>query len=787
MIKNYFVIAIRNLINNKVYSLINILGLSIGMACCILIGLFLHYELTWDRFWPNVDRIYRIADTERKPGERIPPTYELTQAILDNFPEIDDAVRLHWWHVWSLRGNVGQDQLICLVDPHVFDYFDFELLQGDAETVFQNPYSAVITDRMAQQYFGDEDPVGKTFEVTKTDAAGIYTVTGVVRRLAHTTLPRFGFMTTQRNHITEPLWKRKVPTYIRLKPDISVDDLEPRLSAFINGHLHVDAKFHLQKLTRVYLHGDADFYPGKVHWRFIYFSQLALIAFVILLLACINFVNLSTARSAQRAREVGIRKVVGAYRWQLVRQFLGESILVAMAAMVLAFGIAQLAQPTFRDLLGRNVSLDQMWIWVWGFVVAILIGIFAGCYPALFLSRFKPALVLKGSGQPKEKTGFRKGLVIFQFAVSILLIVCTSVVYQQVHFFHNKPLGFEKEHLIIVPVFREGWETNEGNPEKRLSERYQDVKEAFLQHPNVLSGASGFLPPHDHRSTQIQAANSPNQEITMRYSSVDEGFLETYQVPLVAGRNFTHAIPEWHSERQLIINETAAKVFGWQDPIGKRITSRKKQINGTVVGVMKDFHHQSLREVIKPLILSNNRSGFWHLVLKVRSENMPETMAFLEAKWYQFCKIRKFEYFFVDEVIDRQYRGETRRVDILTFSAMLAIFVASLGLLGLATFTAERRTKEIGVRKVLGASTTDIVLLLSQTFTKPVLWANVIAWPVAYWLMQGWLENFAYRISLGIHVFLLGGLVALIIAFLTVGYQSLKAARANPIDALRFE
>lgn len=787
MLKNYFTIAIRNLIKNKAYSLINILGLSIGMACCIFIGLFLHYELTWDSFWPNADRIYRIVQTESEPNERFTPGTELTQAILEAFPEIEDAVRLHHWHVWSQRGEVGQDKRICLVDPRVFDFFGFELLQGDAEVALREPFSAVITDRMARQYFGDEDPMGKTFEVTKSDAAGFYTVTGVVKHLSHTTLPRFDFLTTRLNAFTQPLWMRKVPPYIRLKAGVSFPELEPRLSAFITNHLHQDAVYQLQPLTRVYLHSDSDFYPDKWSRNFVYFSQLALVAVFILLLACINFINLSTARSTQRAREVGIRKVVGAYRWQLIRQFLGESILISVIAVGLAFGLAKIAKPEFSNLLMRGVSLDQLWIWGSACLGSVLIGVLAGCYPAFFLSKFEPALVLKGSDLSGRKAGFRQGLVVFQFVVSIFLIVCTSIVFQQLHFFRNKPLGYDKEHLISVPVFREGWETNEAHPERRLSEKYQAVKEAFLTHPNVLKAAAARSYPSYGGGNPVRAQKNPGVITRAAITQVDEGFLDLYGLKLVAGQNFIGTKPETVVEKSLIINETTAKQLGLENPIGEFIESVNGTPVGTVVGVVKDFHHQSLRHPISSLILKNDRSLFWHLTLKVRSENMPETMAFLEEKWYQFCKIRKFRYFFVDEGIDRQYRTEERHADILTVSAMLAIFVACLGLLGLATFTAERRTKEIGVRKVLGATTRDIVILLSQTFTKPVLLANIIAWPIAYVLMQRWLANFAYRITLGIDVFLLGGLIAFLIACLTVGYQALKAARSNPVDALRCE
>ena len=544
--------------------------------------------------------------------------------------------------------------------------------------------------------------------------------------------------------------------------------------------------YHLQPITRTYLYSKRDYnlnWPDNISRIYTF----ALVAVFILLIACINFMNLATARSVHRAREVGMRKVVGAYRKQLITQFLGESTVLAVLALPFAFSLAQLALPAFAGYIGSNITTDYLDL-VPAFVVfATVVGLLAGSYPAFYLSAYRPVEVLKGALKSGSKgVWFRKGLVIFQFGTSIILIIGTTVVYNQLSYMSNKDLGFDKNHTIMVPIFLADRKLKSNNWD-RLGHRHQMVKNTFLQHANIIE-ATALRSPIGLWGGMMRNV-SPEGAIEngwrMHVNEVDETFFETFGIELIAGRNFSADIVS-DSTSAFILNETAVKQLDWDDPLGKTF-GFDDNMKGIVVGVVKDFHHNSLRDKIQPVAFCMRRYLYSLLALKIRPDNVPETITFIEQKWKEFIPSSPVEYWFLDEQLQMSYFQEQRFGQAATTFSGLAVFIACLGLLGLAAFTAEQRTKEIGVRKVLGASTPNIITLLSREFIILVSVSNIIAWPIAYYLMNQWLQDFAYHINLSFLTFIAGGLLALFIALATVSLLAFRAARSNPIEALRYE
>jgi putative ABC transport system permease protein len=807
MLRNYLTIAVRNLLRHKGYSAINIAGLSIGIACCILILLFIRHELSFDRFHKKADQTYRVVQETRMSGAK--PSFTggtdgaLAPALLREFPEVQQAVRMWAGFGWLLRGDKEFNLRTWLVDEKFFDVFAFPLLKGDPRTALREPHSAVITEATARRCFGEEDPVGKMIKLEHYHLEGEYRITGVLKDFPENSMFRFDFLTTTLPLRSRELWEewqatsswRPIQTFVVLPEGYDIALLRQKLPNLIEKYMGKEARahhtYHLQPLTRIHLYSRADYGIWSDWYGDISQVQLlSAIAFFVLLIACINFMNLATARSARRAREVGLRKVVGAQRGQLIRQFLGESMLFSLLALILAVGLAELALPAFRDFVRRSLTLsvDTYVSLLPGLlVVALFAGFLAGIYPAFYLSAFQPVEVLKGTMKAGSRGAYlRKGLVVFQFSVSIFLIVSTAIVHRQLEYIRNQKLGFNKDHLVILPIFA----TDRGRkvPAERLSARYTLVKREFSQHPNVLKvSAFRYLPGAGHGGwlRVVRPEGVQGNKWQMLVNEVDEDFLETFEIELVAGRNFSAALAS--DSTAFILNETAVRQLGWTDPIGKRFEWPEAGRKGAVIGVVKDFNYGSLHSRIGPLVLNRRTSMFDNLAVRIRGEDMPETMAFLEKKWKQFVPRQPFSYDFMNDTLGWMYEKEMRLNRVAGFSSLLAIFVACLGLFGLASFTAERRTKEIGIRKVLGASVSDIVALLSKDFLKLVVAANLIAWPVAYWIAEKWLQNFAYRTNVGIGVFALAGGLALGIALLTVSAQAVQAALANPVEALRNE
>ena len=796
MVKNYLRVAVRNLLRQKEYSAINILGLAVGMACCILILLFIQYEFSYDRHHTRADRIYRVLRKERAAdGSFYYSRFTLgllAEKLQADFPEVELAVRTFNRRMWVNRGDRGFTQSVCMADAQIVDIFDFPLVRGD-RTGLRLPSSAFITQDLAEKLFGDADPMGQVISIDYKWLKGDFTVTGVMENPPETSSYgiKFDVLTASipPSDFKTYIWENWQPqstfhpfrTYVLLAEGASRGMLEQKLPGFVERHMDEEVKdnsYHLQAVTRVHLYSDVDFgAPHSTYGDIRTLYAFALVGLLILLIACVNFMNLATARSAGRAREVGLRKVVGARQGQLIGQFLGEAMLVSVLALGLALGLVKLLLPFWSGFLEKTITLDlghTIGLPMALVGITLFVGLAAGSYPAFFLASFQPAEVLKGG----QKTGsgrawLRKGLVVFQFAISVVLIIATLVSYQQTEYIRNKDLGFNKEQMVVTRIFQ---------ADRSLKERFEAVKQAFLQHPNVLKGTAALNPPgYGNKADQLDLRPEGGRDEIwkMYYLAVDSDYPDVYELEFVEGRGFGGV-----SGEAVVLNETAVRQLGWTSAVGKQVDFW--QNSWPVVGVVKDFHNRSLYQSIGPVVLVN-RGNYQSLSLRIRGDNVPETMAFLEQTWKQFLPNRPFSYAFLDELYEMRYRSVMILRQAFIGFSLLAIFVACMGLFGLISYTAEQRTKEIGVRKVLGATVGQLVLLVSKDFLKLVGVANLIAWPVAYVAMQRWLEEFAYRIDLGVGVFVVGGVLAMGIAMGTVSYQAAKAARANPVDALRYE
>ena len=809
MIKNYLTVAIRNLMRHKLYTSINVLGLAIGLACGILILLYIQQEFAVNRSHTLGDRIYKVIREQRGSTQT---TYEegtsgaLGPVLEETFPEVETTVRIWQWLVSAQYGEHKNQYTLALVDDNFLDVFDFPLIKGDPETAFRLPYSVVITDDMAQHLFGDADPMGKTISVDNRYMPGEYTVTGIVKapqlsselyfQLLTTTIPSAGR--------TPELWKmwlpgqswRPVNTYVLLKAGQNAETLKTKMQSLIVQYMGDDVAakntYHLQPLHRVYLYGESDFNPtADSPMQQIY--MLTAIGLIVVVIACVNFTNLATARAVTRKREVSVRKVVGAHRPQLMVQFLSESLILTCAALLIALALVEIFLPLFNQFVRGDLHLNATTV-IAGTPAALaftlLVGLLAGWYPALFLSSVSPVTVLKSkSSSSSGSTGLKKGLVIFQFGMSILLVICTLTVYQQLRFIETKDMGFARDHIVSLPIFAHGRD-HEVFPHKRLSARHQMVKQVFLEHPNILSASAlrFDITGYSGRLRLVWPDGDRTKERTFRISEVDDSFFETFEIPVLLGRTFSADVAS-DVFQAIILNETAVRLLGWEDdPIGKQIVlPAYGNRSPTVIGVVKDYHSLTLREEIAPMGFIGDWRLFVSLALRIRPENTAQTLSFLEMQWKRFVPDAPFEYHFLDEMIDWIYFNEQLTGKMLGVFSLLAIFVACLGLFGLAAFMVQSRTKEIGVRKVLGASTSHLVMLLSREFMLLILLANLIAWPIAYYLMRDWLSGFAYQTDLNILPFAASTIMALIIAFGTVSMQAIRAARSNPIDALRYE
>ena len=792
MFRNYLKIAFRNLLRRKLYSLINVLGLALGMACCLLIILFIQDELSYDRFHEKAEQIYRVAKIEKRNEGVV--NYPLVFPVVapklqQDFPEVLNAVRFdpQLSVLVSRENKQFLEQRFFYADSSVFDVFTFPLIKGDPKIALKEPYTLILTEEMAEKYFGSEDPLGQTLSI---DNRHDYKITGVLKNIPHNSHMKFDFLASMATEEAEnprygKLWAWSCYTYLLLPRDYSPSELEKKFPDFILRNRNEQAAkawtFYLQPLTKIHLYSNLSYEiePNSDIKHIYIFSG---IGFFILLIACINFMNLATARSSNRAKEVGVRKVLGADRSQLAKQFLGESLVFSFIALPLAVAVVEIVLPAFNALTNKAVTLSSLSHQAasLGLIgVVLLVGIISGSYPAFFLSAFHPSEVLRGKLRAGVKSSFfRRILVVVQFAISIVLIVGTVIIYSQLDFIRNKKLGFDKEHVVVVRI-----------EEPEMQKRYEPFRQGLLQNPGIVSvtGSTCFPGINPNLSPFVPEGAEDKEPLKLRHVLVDYDFIRTFGIEVKEGRDFSRDF-QTDAKQAFVINESAAQEFGWETSAGKKLTDLDLG-SGYVIGVVKDFHFRSKHQKIEPLILSirPDERYIYFISVKYDQANARKILSFLQKKWKEYSPDRPLDYFFLDENFDKLYRAEERLSQIFSVFSFLAIFIACLGLFGLASFTAEQRTKEIGIRKTLGASAANIVLLLSKEFTKWVIVANALAWPLAYFAMNRWLQNFAYRISIGLWMFFLGAGLALAIAFFTISFQTVRAALANPIDALRYE
>ncbi|CAN5467340.1 ABC transporter permease [soil metagenome] len=811
MIKNYFKIAWRSLMKYKFISFINLFGLTVGLTCCLLIITYILNELSYDRYNRNAENIYRVTRTfnnedgvvSLKLGTISPP---FGYYFPTDFPEIKKMTRLLSTGMTTFRYNekIINEPDVYFADENFTDVFTVDVIHGDPKTALKDPFSVMLSEDVAKKYFGNEDPINKTL---RTDNQFDVKVTGIYKAFpanAHMhpgVLFSFNTLKDERVYGDKNLktnWgNNSFFTYLLLPDHYDTKKMIARFPAFLNRRMDktqydgkTPSKFttlDLQKLTDIHLYSHTD-YEAEANGDIKRVYIFSIIGFFILLIACINYMNLSTARSALRAKEIGIRKVIGARKKELILQFLNESVLLSWMSMSIAFILLFLFLPWLNSISGQHLSATILL--KWQVLVPILlapfaVGILSGIYPALFMSSFQPVKTLKGLFKAGGSTiSFRKALVVVQFAISIVLIFTTIIVYQQLKYMQQTSLGYDKEHLVTLPY------------NNSINTQYETFRNELMSNAAITEVARSSRIPTgrllDASGASAMSGDSMRPIKTdIKYLAADYDFIPTYGVHLVAGRNFSRDFSM--DTTNFILNEAAVKAIGWkspQDAIGKEF--KYDNFKGRIIGVIGDFHFESLRQEIVPICLGNpptapNDSRFNSLTVKVAGNNIPGALTALETTWKKFLPETPCQYTFLDEKFKELYESEQRQGTLFTTFSCIAIFIACLGLFGLSAFSITQRIKEIGVRKVLGANVSSIVTLLSKDFLKLVLIASVIAFPIAWYAMTHWLQDFAYRISIHWWVYLLSGVLALIVALATVSYQALKAAVVNPVKSLRSE
>ncbi len=811
MFRNYLKIAFRNITGSPLFSVINIVGLAIGLACCVIISVFVNYELSYDKHWKDADRIYRVTrdffSNDLKLVRVAPPIGPL---LAEDFDEIEDMTRALQANVTLSRGDLSiiEDRLV-IADSNLFEFFDLEFVAGNRDSALAAPTNIVLSERAADRYFGSDDPMGQTLNIM---GQADLTVTGIFRDLPDNTHMAFELVGSidiipmiMGPTALENWGSNNYFTYLRLPPGYDPGNLEAQFESFLIKHRGEDSPkgtgLGLQALPDIHLTSNRD-----AEWRtngsLAVVYTFSAVAFVVLLIACVNFMNLTTARSTQRAREVGIRKVVGARRSQVTVQFLGESVLLTAIAMLLAIAIVELTLPAFAAFLEKPLTftLADPATFATLLVGTLVVGLFAGSYPAFYLSQFRPVDVLKGVASGSGSGLLRRGLVVFQFATSIALLIATGVVMAQMHYARNMDMGFSKERNLIhaLPLFTDVWEV------------YEPLRAELEQHPDIVSAVyssrvpsmqnldgSGYVP------EGVQTTS--DSFVGLSDIKVDAHWFDHYDIEFLAGRSFRPnevrvALPTEDDpivKAWAVLNESAARRFGWtpEEAVGKVIREPANReltqfFDREIVGVIPDIHFSSLHDEKKATVYAEpNSRNQRHISVKIAPGDPAAAIEHFETVWQRLAPDNPVNWYFLDDSFDGRYRAEAKQMNMFAMFSLFAVFVATLGLFGLASFTTERRTKEIGIRKVMGASARDIVFLLTSDFTKLVLFANLIAWPVAYYFMNQWLTRFAYQAPFveWAWLFVVAGLAALAAAWLTIAMQAGRAATSRPVLALRYE
>jgi len=797
LFKNYFKVALRNIRRHKGYAFVNITGLAVGMACTLFILLYVLHEWSFDKYHRDVDRVFRLGLTittgsgSKQYAVSSPPA---GPALKQTFPQVEYAARVLYFENTRLvrRGDVlFYEEGFVHADQDIFNVLTIPFLLGDPETSLDRPFTVVIPERLASKFYGDENPLGQTLMIEDRD----YQVTGVVPdapKNSHFPFDTFVSMDDLRN----PPWMKDwtwpgMYTYVKLSPHVDAQAFRSQIAHFADAYIQRDAvaegtsyEHFLQPITDIHLHSRLEYEIGDLGSG-LYVAVFSGVGLFVLLIACMNFMNLTTARSAGRAREVAMRKTIGAERKQLIGQFLGETLIFAMLALVVAVMIVVLTKPLFTELAGIDIpliDLVQPNVLLGIVSIVLIVGLAAGVYPAFVLSGFRPICVLKGLYRYGASEGvLRKILVVGQFSISIILMVGTLIMARQIGYMKTHDLGFDKEQKLVLPV----------RGRAPLMASYESVKDEFLKNP-AISGAvaSGSVPGGYSGKLRTRLVGQQNQvDRMMFYAFSDADFIPAFGLKMTAGRTFSKD-RETDASGSCIINEAAVRAFGWHsidEAIGQRLETGLRGMQKEIIGVVEDYHYRGLQYAVEPLVMEIDPAMFHHIGLTVGTENLGKTLRFIEEKWHELFPEKPFEYFFLDAYFARQYESETRIGRLFGTFTTMGLFIACLGLLGLASFVAEQRTKEIGIRKVLGASVPSVVFLFTKEFTRWVVLANGIAWPVAYLFMHRWLQNFAYRMPLGLEPFLLAGLSALVIALGTISFQSIKTALTDPVKSLRTE
>lgn len=803
MLLNYLNIAVRNLLKSRLHTAINVLGLSLGIASVFLITLYIRHELSYDQFHDRAEDLYRIAWVNNNPQTRTP--HPLAQALVSDFPEVESAVSLT--PLWAAgltrathafrnpqRAERYDERNILAVDTTFFDVFDFPLVRGNAKTALRSVNGLLISESMAKKYFGDEDPMGKQLLVDSDSY--MVEVVGVFKDVPENAHFHFDFLVSylrEKSLDDDDEYYSWADfghfNYLKLRPGTDAKALEARLMAWSKKYIDWSEEslryyaannlgFKLQPVTDIHLHSRLrwELEPnGNIEYVYI----LAIAAVLTLVIACVNFMNLSTARSAERAKEIGVRKTLGAYKGQLSVQFLAESVVLALIAIAVSVLFIEVSLPFFNYATGLSFQLQYGKHLIVLVALGTSIGILAGIYPALYLSGIRPSLVLKGKLLGPGGAGLRKSLVVFQFAISMVLISGAAIIFNQLEFLRNKNLGFGKEEVIVIPLKNEN---NTGS--------FQTLQTELLKIGGVsaVSGTTN-IPGMQFNQNSISAVDRPEDDIDVSEAYVDYDFLQALDIKLAQGRFFLRENPSDKSAA-FVLNETAARqLYPEGSPLGRELVwDRDGHVSrGTVIGIVQDFHFQSLHEPIRPLLLSLGRKGFNFVVIRTSMENLDTKLAAIEKVYRHYEPIFSFEFAFLDDHLNKQYVSEIRTGNIMAAFSVIAIFIACIGLFGMSMLTFQHRVKEVSVRKVLGATPLNLLVLLLGNFTRLVVIAVVVATPFAWWMMDRWLDNFSYQVKISPLVFLIAGLALVVISWITLSYFTARASRLNPAETLKNE
>lgn len=818
MIKNYIKIAFRNFRKSKLYSFINMMGLAIGIACCIVIYLFIQDEYSFDHFHKNADNIYRVEqiryeepksqiesipffDSRSAEGIRKSPWMPLPMgpAISEQFPEIENFVRIDQSSLIVRNGNRSFEEDILFAEESFFEVFTFPLMQGNPETVLNDPNNIVLTPEIAAKYFDEENPVGQTLTITIQDEEEQFTVSGITKPsppnssiffsivLRIEKKPFYDFNIERWNSFNTPF-------FVELTPGTDIDQFTQKLNSFAEERYAANwqaqrdrlgwpedttvAEFMISPLTGIHLDAAAEWYNVS---NPLYSYILGTIAILILLIACINYITLSLVRSSGRAKEVGIRKTSGAQKGQIALQFWGETQLLTIFALLLGICIAELSLPFFNEIAGKSLSINYFGNAKFLMVLlglTLITGLIAGSYPALILSRYHPIKVLKGTNSFQYKPKLTKVLLVIQYSLSIFLIISSIIMFRQLDYVTGKDLGYNEEQVVFVPTYT-GW-----------SEKGTQLMELYRNELNGVPGiesVSGIAPAFT-RGTNVYGFDMNGEEKRSFIYYVDEQLINTLDIELIAGRNFSEDHPS-DIKNAIIVNEALVASMGWKNPLGEQIPWKGKDEPSTIIGVVKDFHFLSMESEIQPMLfhMDPEQGGISEIAVKIEKGMIAETLPELEEVWSEVAPYTPFNYWFLDEAVTRQYEDYQQWMHIMGVSTILAIFISCLGLFGLAGLISVNKTKEIGIRKVLGAGIEEIILLLNKDIVKLIMVSLILAAPISWYIMEQWLSDFAYRITINASVFLISALSAFLVAIFTVSYHSIKTAMMNPVDSLRNE